>query len=84
MTTPRTLTFDGCRTRHDAEAALRDYLRDIVADAERKLASDLLARDVDVDQVDGVIAAMDAAEPAATERAVEVFNNILDTGDRES
>ncbi len=80
MTTPRTLTFDGCRNRQEAEDALRNFLRDIAADAARQVATDVLlgVRALDVAELDALMAEMDAAACAATERAVYRFHAMLD------
>jgi hypothetical protein len=79
MTTPRTLSFDGCRNRQDAEDALRNFLRDIAADAARQVATDVLlgVRALDVAELDALMAEMDAAACAATEQAVCRFHAIL-------
>jgi len=77
--TTRTLTFDGCATRHDAEARLREWLELIHADAVRQFGSGmLLEHELDVDLLDTLLTEMADANALARERVVRTFNTILD------
>lgn len=66
----RTLSFAGCRTRAEAEARLRRCVHQVLADAGRKLETDLLMRDVDPDDVD-------AARETGQEMADESVESLL-------
>ena len=81
----RTLTFDGCRNRTEAEDQLREFLRDIAIDAERQITTNALFNvdGLDVDQLDALLTEMHAAHEHAADHVVAQFHRNLYQPDSE-
>jgi hypothetical protein len=71
-------SFAGCRTRAEAEARLREFLKQIADDSKRALESDLLCGQVDVDDINAVLDAGDELTADGIEHVVAQFHGFLD------